>query len=389
MNYNFDEIIDRKNTYSIKYDFAVERGKPEGVLPFWVADMDFKSPPEVIAALSERCEHGIYGYTDPKGAYYDTVQKWFLEHHSLQLEKEWVVVTPGIVFTINCAIRAFTKEGEGVLVQKPVYYPFFKSIIKNNRRVVNNSLVNTGGRYEIDFDDFEKKIISENVKLFLLCSPHNPVGRVWTKDELEKMGEICRKNNVMVVSDEIHSEFTYGVKHTPFWLAGSGFDENSIICTSPSKTFNQAGLQHANIFIKNAQIRERLFSEIYRSGYSNVSTFGLVACKAAYDYGHEWLRQLNVYLKGNIDFAKKYIEENMSQIKPVEVEGTYLLWLDFRELGLSQAELDHLITHKANLWLDSGTMFGREGEGYQRINIATPRSNLKLAFENIKKAIHI
>jgi len=388
MKYDFDEVIERKNTYSIKYDFAVERGKHEGILPYWVADMDFKSPTEVIAELEKRCDHGIYGYTDPKEDYYKSVQKWFGKNHSLQLEREWIVVTAGIVFTINCAIRAFTKEGEGVLVQKPVYYPFFRSVIKNNRKVVNNPLVNVNGRYEIDFDDFENKIVSGNVKLFILCSPHNPVGRVWTVQELEKMGKICKKHGVVVVSDEIHSEFTFNTKHTAFWLAGSGFDEFSIICTSPSKAFNQAGLQHANILIKNAEIRKKVANEIDISGYSNVNTFGLIACKAAYDFGNEWLIQLRKYIKGNIDFVKEYIEKNIPQIKVVDIEGTYLLWLDFRELGLSQANLDKLITEKANLWLDGGTMFGKEGEGYQRINIATTRANVEIALENIKKALN-
>lgn len=387
MKYDFDEVIERKNTYSVKYDFAVERGKHEGILPFWVADMDFKSPPQVIAELAKRCDHGIYGYTDPKQDYYKSVQKWFSKHHLLNLEREWIVVTAGIVFTINCAIRAFTKEGEGVLVQKPVYYPFFRSVIKNNRKVVNNPLVNKNGRYEIDFDDFENKIVSENVKIFILCSPHNPVGRVWTKQELEKMGEVCKRHNVIVVSDEIHSEFTFNAKHTPFWLAGDDFDEFSIICTSPSKAFNQAGLQHANILIKNAEIRKKIGNEIDISGYSNVNTFGLIACKAAYDFGYEWLKQLNVYLEENIDFAKEYIKQNIPQIKVVDIEGTYLLWLDFRELRLSQATLDTLITEKANLWLDGGTMFGKEGEGYQRINIATTRANVEIALENIKKAL--
>ena len=387
MKYNFDEVIDRKNTNSLKYDFAAERGKPEGVLPFWVADMDFKSPPEVISELAKRCDHGIYGYTDPKGDYYKSVQNWLSKSHSLHLEKEWIVVTGGIVFAINCAIRAFTKGGDGVLVQKPVYYPFFKSVIKNNRKLVNNPLVNINGKYEIDFADFEYKIKNENVKLFVLCSPHNPVGRVWTVPELQKMGEICKKYGVIVVSDEIHSEFTFDTKHTPFWLAGNSFDEFSIICTSPSKAFNQAGLQHANIFIKNEEIRKKFANEIQISGYSNVSTFGLIACKAAYDYGYEWLKQLNLYLKANIEFAKEYIKQNIPSVKVVDIEGTYLLWLDFRELGLSQAELDKLITEKANLWLDSGTMFGKEGEGYQRINIATTRVNVQLALENIKKAI--
>lgn len=386
MKYNFDEVIERKNTYSVKYDFAVERGKHDGILPFWVADMDFKSPPEVIAEMVKRCDHGIYGYTDPKEDYYQSVQNWFSKNHSLSVEKEWIVVTGGIVFAINCAIRAFTKEGEGVLVQKPVYYPFFHSILKNKRRVINNPLVYKNGRYEIDFADFEHKIINEKVKLFILCSPHNPVGRVWTKQELEHMGEICKRHQVIVIADEIHSEFAYGKKHMPFWLAGEDFDDISVLCTSPSKAFNQAGLQHANVFIKNQEIKNKLKKEIDISGYGNASTFGLIACKAAYDFGQDWLEQCKDYIQQNIDFTKQFIKKNLPKVRVIETEGTYLMWLDFRELGLSQSELDQIIIEKANLWLDSGTIFGKEGEGFQRINIATPRKNLEVALENLKKA---
>lgn len=387
MKYNFDELIDRRNTDCIKYDFAYERGKPKDVLPFWVADMDFKSPPEVIDALVKRCEHGIFGYTDPKDDYFDSVIDWFGKVHSLNLNREWIVATAGVVFAINCAIRAFTKEGDGVLVQKPVYYPFFKSVEKNRRKVVNNPLVNNNGRYEVDFEDFEKKIANENVKLFLLCSPHNPVGRVWKYDELNKMGEICKKHGVIVISDEIHCEFTFGKRHIPFWHAGESFDDFSVICTSPSKAFNQAALSHANILIKDNGTRRTFQNEIAVSGLSNTNAMGLAACKAAYDYGFEWLVQLNEYLKGNIDFTKDFIEKNMPHIKITDIEGTYLMWLDFRTLGLSSSALDKLITEKANLWLDGGTKFGQEGEGFQRINIATPRSNLHIALENIKKAL--
>ena len=387
MKYNFDELIDRRNTDCIKYDFAYERGKPKDVLPFWVADMDFKSPPEVIDALVKRCEHGIFGYTDPKDDYFDSVIDWFGKVHSLNLNREWIVATAGVVFAINCAIRAFTKEGDGVLVQKPVYYPFFKSVEKNRRKVVNNPLVNNNGRYEVDFEDFEKKIANENVKLFLLCSPHTPVGRVWKYDELNKMGEICKKHGVIVISDEIHCEFTFGKRHIPFWHAGESFDDFSVICTSPSKAFNQAALSHANILIKDNGTRRTFQNEIAVSGLSNTNAMGLAACKAAYDYGFEWLVQLNEYLKGNIDFTKDFIEKNMPHIKITDIEGTYLMWLDFRTLGLSSSALDKLITEKANLWLDGGTKFGQEGEGFQRINIATPRSNLHIALENIKKAL--
>ncbi len=387
MTYHFDEIIDRTNTGSLKYDFAAERGKPDGILPLWVADMDFKSPPEVIAALTKRCEHGIYGYTDPKDDYYVSVHSWFSNRHSLDVQRDWTVVTVGVVFAINCAIRAYTREGDGVLVQKPVYYPFFKSVLSNNRRLVNNPLVNNGGRYEVDFADFEQKIVDEKVRLFILCSPHNPVGRVWSKDELSRMGGICKKHGVVVVSDEIHGEFALTRPHTPFWNAGEDFDGFSLVCTAPSKAFNQPGLQNANIFVKNPELKKRLVSEMHTSGYSNAGTFGLIGCKAAYDFGGEWLNALCAYIKGNIDFTKDYIAEHMPQIKVTDTEGTYLMWLDFRALGMTQAALDKWVTEKANLWLSGGTSFGEEGEGFQRINLATPRINVEQALLHLKSAL--
>lgn len=386
MKYNFDEIIDRTNTNSLKYDFAVERGKPDDILPLWVADMDFRTPKEVIQSLTECAEHGVFGYTDTKDDYFKAVQDWFSSGFNFDIEKDWVVKTPGVVFALSIAINSFTKPGDGVLIQQPVYYPFFNCIRANGRRVINNSLVYENGTYHIDFEDFEKKIAENNVKMFLLCSPHNPVGRVWSLEELTTIGKICMKYNCLVVSDEIHCDFVYQpYQHHIFSTVAPEFQENSIICTAPSKTFNLAGLQVSNIFIPNEHIRKTFVKGMERTGYSQLNTMGLVACQSAYQYGGDWLKQLKTYLSGNLEYVRNYLREDFPQIKLIEPQGTYLIWLDCKELGLTQKELDRIITFESKLWLDSGTMFGTEGEGFQRVNIACPRDILASALMRLQK----
>ncbi len=388
MSYNFDEIIDRRNTDCLKYDFAVERGKPADVLPLWVADMDFRTAPHIIEKAVADASLGIYGYTESKDDYFQAVANWYSTYFDWNVEKKWLVKTPGIVFAIGLAIKALTKEGDGVMIQQPVYYPFSEVIKDNDRKLVNNALVLRNGHYEIDFEDFEQKIIQEQVKLFVLCSPHNPVGRVWTKEELQKIGEICLKYGVKVVSDEIHSDFVYGDrKHYVFTTVDPGFEEFSIVCTAPSKTFNLAGLQASNIFIPNVQIRKAFLKQMSAVGYSQLNMIGLHACKAAYETGREWLEELKVYLKGNLDFVREYLEQNLPQIKLIEPEGTYLIWLDCRALGLPEAKLEHLIVHEAKLWLDSGAIFGKDGEGFERINIACPRAILEEACKRLCRAV--
>ena len=388
MKYNFDEIIDRRNTDCLKYDFAVERGKPKDVLPLWVADMDFRTAPGIIERAVADASLGIYGYTESKDDYFQAVADWYQTYFDWKVEKKWLVKTPGIVFAIGIAIQALTKEGDAVMIQQPVYYPFSEVIRDNDRVLVNNELVLRDGRYEINFDDFEKKIIQSNAKLFVLCSPHNPVGRVWTVDELHRMGEICLKHDVKVISDEIHSDFVYeGRKHYVFSTVDAAFEDISIICTAPSKTFNLAGLQVSNIFIPNSQIRKAFRRQMSAAGYSQVNMIGLHACRAAYETGREWLEELKIYLKGNLDFARAYLEENLPQIKLIEPEGTYLIWLDCRELGLPENKLEHLIVHEAKLWVDSGAIFGAVGEGFERINIACPRAVLKEALERLHRAV--
>ncbi len=388
MKYNFDEIIDRRNTDCLKYDFAVENGMPQDVLPLWVADMDFPTAPGIIERLLKDARFGIYGYTEGKDDYFRAVAAWYEDYFEWKVDKSWLVKTPGIVFAIGMAVQALTEKGDAVIIQPPVYYPFSAVIKDNGRRLVNNPLIINDGHYEIDFDDFEQKIIEHKVKLFVLCSPHNPVGRVWTVEELRRLGEICLKYDVKVVSDEIHSDFVYeGRKHHVFATVDAAFAKNSIICTAPSKTFNLAGLQASNIFIPNPQIREAFEKQILAVGYSQLNMFGLHACQAAYETGREWLEELKKYLKGNLDCARTYLEEKIPQIKLIEPEGTYLIWLDCRGLGLTEEALEELIVQKAKLWLDAGAIFGREGAGFERINIACPRAVLLEALERLKRAV--
>lgn len=388
VKYNFDEIVDRRNTDCLKYDFAVERGKPEDVLPLWVADMDFRTAPGIIERTVADAQFGIYGYTESKDDYFQIVSAWYRDYFDWNVKKEWLVKTPGIVFAICTAIRALTKEGDSVMIQQPVYYPFSAVIRDNRRKLIDNTLVLRDGHYEIDFDDFEQKIIENEVKLFVMCSPHNPVGRVWSLEELRRMGKICLRHNVKVVSDEIHSDFVYeGRKHHVFTTVDPAFEEISIICTAPSKTFNLAGLQVSNIFIPNTQIREAFLEQMSAVGYNEVNMIGLHACKAAYETGREWLEELKIYLKGNLDYVRTYLVENLPQIKLIEPEGTYLIWLDCRALGLSEERLEHLIVHEAKLWLDAGAIFGKPGEGFERINIACPRAVLAEAMSRFDRAV--
>jgi cystathionine beta-lyase len=390
MKFNFDEIIDRRNTCCIKYDFAKERGKPEGLTPLWVADMDFRTAPCVTQALIKAAEHSIFGYTEAKreGPYFDAIHKWFSQRFNFEVKPEWVIKTPGIVIAIYVAIRAYTEADDAVLIQTPVYYPFKESVIDNGRRLVTNPLLYTEGKYKIDFDDFEDKIVKNKVKLFILCTPHNPVGRVWTKDELERMGEICLKHNVIVISDEIHCDFVFpGNKHTIFGTISEEFLINSIICTSPSKTFNLAGLQTANIFIAGGNLRQKFRREIAKTGYSQLNTMGLVSCQAAYEGGGEWLDEMLLYLEKNYRYVNEFIGVNLPKIKVAELEGTYLVWLDMNAYGLTEAELEKVLVEKAGLWVSNGSVFGDEGKGFIRVNIACPLSTLEKAFNRLASTV--
>lgn len=387
--YDFDKEVSRKNTNSLKYDFAVERGRPADVLPLWVADMDFPTAPPILDALHKAVDHGIFGYSEVKEDYYRAVSGWFRRHFGWETRPEWLIKTPGVVYALAMAVRALTEPGDGVLIQPPVYYPFYSVIRDNDRRIVENELVYQNGRYEIDFADFETKIRENRVKLFILCSPHNPVGRVWTIEELQKIGEICEKYGVTVVSDEIHCDFAFeSHPHTIFPLACPGLAENSIVCTAPSKTFNLAGLQVSNIWIQSADIRAKFVKEIDRSGYSQLNTLGLVAAQAAYESGEEWLSECKAYLQGNLDFLRNFLQERIPEIRLVEPSGTYFAWLDCSGLGLDRKELNDLVIHKAKLWLDAGHIFGKKSAAFQRIVLACTRKTLEQALTQLAAAVH-
>lgn len=384
-NLDFDRIIDRKNTRCLKYDFAVKRGMPEDVLPLWVADMDFETSSYIEDALTERVQEGIFGYSDVQTPYFEIIRDWMIRHHDWEPQEKWLIKTPGVVFALAMAVKAYTDPGDKVLLQQPVYYPFSEVITDNGREVVSNDLVLTeDGTYKIDFADFEQKIIANGIKLFLLCSPHNPVGRVWTKEELETIGDICVKHGVTVVSDEIHNDFIWEGKHTVFACIKKEFADISITCTSPSKTFNLASMLISNIFIPNQILRRKFRKEMDRAGISQLSVLGLVATEAAYAHGDEWYAAMKNYVRDNIAFAKTYVEKNLPGVRMIDTQGTYLIWLDFRQTGLTVEELDHKIIYEAGLWLDSGKIFGKTGEGFERINVACPRAVLQEALDRIQ-----
>lgn len=384
-NLDFDRIIDRKNTRCLKYDFAVKRGMPEDVLPLWVADMDFETSSYIEDALTERVKEGIFGYSDVQTPYFEIIRDWMIRHHDWEPQEKWLIKTPGVVFALAMAVKAYTDPGDKVLLQQPVYYPFSEVITDNGREVVSNDLVLTeDGTYKIDFADFEQKIIANGIKLFLLCSPHNPVGRVWTKEELEKIGDICVKHGVTVVSDEIHNDFIWEGTHTVFACIKKEFADISVTCTSPSKTFNLASMLISNIFIPNQILRRKFRKEMDRAGISQLSVLGLVATEAAYAHGDEWYAAMKNYVRDNIAFARAYVEENLPGVRMIDTQGTYLIWLDFRQTGLTVEQLDHKIIYEAGLWLDSGKIFGKTGEGFERINVACPRAVLQEALDRIR-----
>lgn len=389
MPVDFDTVPNRRGTNCFKYDFAREMGMPEDVLPLWVADMDFPTAPAVLERLHALAEHGIFGYTGVKDAYFSAVHNWYAQRFSWETQRSWLVTTPGVVFAIVIAIRAFTQKGDAILIQQPVYYPFANKVTENDRQLVVNPLVLKNGRYEMDFADMERKIVDYHVKMLLLCSPHNPVGRVWTKEELLRVGEICQKHGVLVVSDEIHADFTYaGHTHRVFASVKSEFADFTITCTAPSKTFNLAGLQNSNIFIPNRQLRHAYKKELSACGCGGPNCMGMAACQAAYEAGADWLEQLKQYLAGNLAYIRQFLREKLPDIALIEPEGTYLVWLDLRKLGLTEQQQRQLIVQDAKLWLDTGTLFGQGGEGFERINIACPRTTIEQAMQRLERAVH-
>ncbi|MCI8306774.1 MAG: pyridoxal phosphate-dependent aminotransferase [Lachnospiraceae bacterium] len=386
-NIDFDNITDRRNTRSLKYDFTKEYGMPGDVLPLWVADMDFKTSSYVQDALVRQAGHGIFGYSRERGTYTGAVRRWHKKYYNRVILPEWIVVTPGVMFAVAAAVNAFTDKNDAVIIQQPVYYPFRDVVVNNGRRLVVNELYLGGdNRFHIDYDDFEKKIVNENVKLFILCNPHNPVARSWTEDELLRLGDICLKYGVKVISDEIHADFVFKGVHTVFAGIKEEYEHITVTCTSPSKTFNIAGLQISNIIIADEDMRRRFVKCFRATGYCEPNSMALAACEAAYLYGDEWYEALRAYIRKNVEYAGQFISGNIPGVTVTEHEATYLVWVNFRELGLSDEAIDDMIINRAGLWLDPGLMFGSGGGGFQRINAACPAAVLETALDKLKKA---
>mgnify|MGYP004507485287 FL=1 len=334
--------------------------------------------------INKKIDHGVFGYSKNDATYFNAVKNWYKQNHNVELKQDWLITTPGVVFALATAVKSLTKENDYVLINNPVYYPFSEVVQDNKRKIVSSDLVLKNGHYELDFEDLENKIKQYNVKAYLLCSPHNPVGRVWTKEELNKIIEICKKHNVFIVCDEIHSDFVWRGEHTCI-LSCDAIQNQVILCTAPTKTFNLAGLQVSNIFISNEKVREKFQLELWNTGYSLINIMGLVACRSAYENGQKWLNELRNYLLDNINFVDSFLKEKLPKVKLIYPEGTYLLWLDFNGLNLSDEKIEELMVKKAKLWLDNGKMFGNSGKGFQRLNVALPRKKLKIALEKMEK----
>ncbi len=391
MEYDFQTLVSRKGLGSAKWN-VIEDNKDdseEELIPFSVADMEFKNAPEIIEGLKKYMDSPIYGYTEATKTYYDAVCCWMKKRHDYKIEPEWIVEFSGVVPALHTIVQAITNVNDGVIVMTPVYYPFYKAIKGHGRRIIENKLIYNQGKYSINFEELEQEARKKDTKLIILCNPHNPVGRVWTKDELKKVGEICIRNNVLVVSDEIHFDLIMeGYKHTVFSTISKEFEENSIICTAPSKTFNLAGLQTSNIIIANKKIREIVKIEREKSGIFKLNTFGYKACELAYTKCEAWLDELLKFLNENIKFVEEFFEENIQEVKEIQLEGTYLQWLDFRELESNYVKLQDFMENEAKLFLDEGYIFGKEGQGFERINIACPKYVLEKALNRLLEAVN-
>lgn len=387
MKYNFDEFVDRRNTNCIKWDTLEDTYNSKDILPMWIADMDFKASDEIINALKERVEHGVLGYNFISDSTYESIINWAKKRYNWDIKKEWILFTPGVVAGFNLGLRILTEEKDEVVIQPPIYPPFFRVIDNNKRTLVTNPLIIENGKHTIDFDDLEKKL--KTAKVLMLCSPHNPVGRVWNKEELTKLADLCLKNNVFVISDEIHCDLIFkGYKHINIASLSKDMEANTITLIAPSKTFNLAGLFTSVVIIPNEEIRKKYENEILNLEIGHVSVFGAVGLEAAYTHGEEWLEEALVYIEGNVDYTLDYIEKNIPKIKVIRPEGTFLLWLDFRELGLNQEELNKLMIEKGKVLLNDGSSFGKEGEGFLRLNIGCPRSTLEEALKRIENAVN-
>lgn len=372
--FDFDTVINRRGTNSYKWDIV----KEEDVIPLWVADMDFKAAPAILEALKKRVEHGVFGYTLVPDSYYEAIINWFARRHNWQIDRSWIIYTTGVVPAVSCAIKALTLPGEKVLIQTPDYNCFFSSIKNNGCEVAENELVRRGDSYEVDFEDFERQCADEKTTVFLLCNPHNPAGRVWTKEELERMNDICLAHGVRVISDEIHCELVMpSHRFTPFAAISDACRDNSVVLNSPTKAFNIAGLQIANIICADPAMRRRIDRAVNINEVCDVNPFGVVALQAAYNESEEWLDSLNHYIWGNYLALKEFIAKELPRLEVTRLEGTYLAWVDIKATGLTSDEAYGKLMKEGRVYVNSGTMYGRRaGEGYLRINLACPRATL-------------
>lgn len=387
MNYNFDQIINRNNTISYKWDQNEKLFGGQDVLPMWVADMDFTAPPEVVEVLKNRAEHGIYGYSFKPDSYYDAMIQWIFRRHRWQVQKDWISSSPGVVTALSILVSTLTEPGDKVLIQSPVYPPFYHVVGRNQRELVVHELKLNEGQYIMDFEVLEKQFQS-GIKMMLLCSPHNPVGRVWTKEELERLGELCVKHQVIVVADEIHADLVYpGHTHYPLATISESLLQQTVTCMAPSKTFNLAGLQSSIVIIPNSTLRGQYNDKLMTLNLEGENYFAVGAVEAAYRYGEPWLNALIQYLEQNLDLVLDTFRDRIPEIKVIKPEGTYLVWLDCRSLGLNARELAVFMSKEAKVGLNQGTTFGTDGEGFVRMNIACPRSILVEGLNRIEKAV--
>jgi cystathionine beta-lyase len=395
MKYDFNRVYERRETGSAKWDAMKEVFGREDVIPMWVADMDFPSPEPVVKALKERAAHPFYGYAMPEPGLAEAVVERMKRKFNWQIQPEWVVYSPGVVSALSTAVRSLSHPGDEIILQEPVYYPFFGVVKGSGCQIVHNRLKLCNGRYEMDFEDLEGRFQAgiemrerRRARGVILCNPQNPIGRVWSYDELVRMGEIVLRHDGIVISDEVHGELLYrGFRHIPFASISEEFAQNSITCMAPSKTFNLPGLDASSIIIPDKRLRD-IYCDVQSSIVPGVNLFGLVAMEAAYRHGDEWLEQLLEYLQGNLEITMNYFKERIPKIKVIEPQATYLLWLDCRELGLDDTELRDFMREQAGVGLDDGFLFGEGGSGFQRMNIACPRPILKEALGRIETVVN-
>jgi cystathionine beta-lyase len=387
MRYNFDEQVDQVVS-SVKWGMTEKFFGAKDLIPMWVADMDFKGPQPVVDALKERAEVGVYGYTTRPDSLLEAIKGWLARRHNWNIEQDWICFSPGVIPALTTCVREFTKPGDSIIIQPPVYAPFAKVVKENNRELVTNPLKYVNGRYEMDFDDLKEKIKSSGAKMIILCSPHNPIGRVWTKEELQELTDICMDNDMLIISDEIHADLVFSNnKHIPLSAISDKAADKSVVCMAPSKTFNMAGLQASFIFIQNKEMRDVFNKSMQDAHTTMTNTFAVIASEAAYTSGDEWLDQVLAYIRGNLDYLIEFAQKNLPEVKVVDAEGTYLAWLDCRGLGMSAEEMKSFFLTEAKVALNEGSGFGEEGTGFYRMNLACKRSTLEEGLNRIHKAL--